>query len=296
MHELRRLLILVLLVPLTLLPRRLAFLACRGLSRFLMRQGSPYPGALAPNLPLALASRYANSRRAALRQFEGLTLYDRVLALRAIFAPCWRRRVELEGIAHLERALAEGRGAVLWVHPCVSSNVGVKQALAEAGYPLVHLSRPSHGFSASRLGVRIVSPLMRRAETPFLAERVVIDDSGSIGPLRQLRRRLAENRVVSITVGKSASRVVTVPFLDGGLRLSAGPITLAAGARAALLPVFTWGDPAHPVVRIGAPLPVRGTKTRDIEECQRATAAGLADQALLHPEYWAGWRQGLYSA
>ena len=150
------------------------------------------------------------------------------------------------------------------VHPCVSSNVGVKQALAEAGYPLVHLSRPGHGFSASRLGVRIVSPLMRRAETPVLAERLVIDDSGSSGPLRQLRRRLAENRVVSITVGRSAPRVATAPFLDGGLRLPAGPITLAAGARAALLPVFTWGDPAHPVVRIGAPLPVRGTRDREV--------------------------------
>ena len=291
MHELRRFLILLLLLPLALLPRRGALLACRALGRFLMRRGSPYPGALLPLLPLKLASRYATSRRSALRRFETLTLYDRVLTLRAILAPRWRRRVELDGFVHVKRALAEGSGAILWVHPCISSNVAVKQAFAEAGYPLVHLTRPGHGFSSSALGVRVVGPILRRAENRYLDERVVIDGGNTIGPLRQLRRRLAENRLISITVGVSASRVTTVPFLDGGLRLPAGPIILAVSSGAPLLPVFTFGDPAHPRVCVGAPLPVRGNRTGDIEHCQRAAADWLAEQTLRHPADWAGWRQ-----
>lgn len=294
MNELRRVVILVVLVPFAFAPRPVALLACRALSGVLMRPGSPYPGSLASTLPAALASNTARSRRAALRRMETLNLFDQALVLRAVLIPPWRRRVRLVGLEHLEQVLSEHKGAILWVHTCVSSNVAVKQALAEAGYPLVHLSRPSHGFSSSRFGVRIMSPIMRRSENRYLGERVVINAGNSVGPLRQLRRRLAENRVVSITVTRTAARLDSVPFLDGILRLPRGPVELATSTGAGLLPVFTSGDPAQPEVRIGAPLPVAGTRAGTVKDCEEAIARSLEEQVLRYPQCWTGWRHGLF--
>src|SRR6185436_8614406 len=102
-----------------------------------------------------------------------------------------------------------------WVHMCTASNVSVKQALWEAGYPLAHLSRPSHPFSTRPFSLRFIDPFLRRPELAFLAERVIIEDGHTVAPLRRLRRLLGENRVVSISATPSSSTTTEFPLLGG---------------------------------------------------------------------------------
>lgn len=220
---------------------------------------------------------------------------ERILVLRAIAFPWWRRRVRLAGLRHVRAALADGRGVILWIHHCSESNVAVKQALWQAGLPLAHLSRPGHPASSQPLGVRWINPLLRRPEVRFLAERVVIDDHATVAPLRRLRALLAANRAVSITVTATASRLEALPLFGGRLFLPTGPVQLAAASGAPLLPVFTYRLGNVTRVEVGSPLPVTGSSPEAVGAALEAACAWLEPRAVAHPEAWVGWRTREFS-
>ncbi|HET7737855.1 MAG TPA: hypothetical protein VFK32_04705 [Tepidiformaceae bacterium] len=282
------------LLPLTVVPRAVGLRACALFAAALMRPGSGYRRKVEAQLPPALTRAFDGSVGRTLRSSETYLLYDRVLVLRGVLFPWRRRRLRVLGLTHLNQALDAGHGAILWVQPCVSSSICVKQAIEEAGHPLAHLTRPSHGFSGSPFGIRLVNPLLRRAETRFLAERIVIDEGHTVGAIRRIRTVLKENRVVSITVTNTATHLDEFPFLDGTLILPSGPVELAALSGAALLPVFTAGT--HPIatVEIGAPLPISGADQKSVRESQEAMVAWLEGQIAEHPLDWIGWRASLY--
>jgi hypothetical protein len=217
-------------------------------------------------------------------------MYEHILLMRGIVFPWWKRRLRVTGLGHLYAGLDAGNGVILWVHPCVASNVAVKQALFMAGYPLAHLSRPSHPFSARPFGRRFVNPILRMPEVRFLAERIVIENEQTLGPLRRLRALLKDNRVVSITVVPAAIRVNDFELLGGVLRLPAGPVELAAATGARLLPVFTFASDSRTQVRIGAPLPVTRADAESIRDAQLAAVEWLEARLIEHPEAWTGWR------
>ncbi len=87
----------------------------------------------------------------------------------------WKPMLRLEGAAHLDSALAAGRGAVLWVaHFCFNA-LATKKALHDAGYRVWHLSRPEHGFSKSTVGIALYNGIRTGAERPHLVGRIVFD-------------------------------------------------------------------------------------------------------------------------
>lgn len=65
----------------------------------------------------------------------------------------WRPRFQITGREHLDDALAEGRGAVIWVAHFAFASLFTKMALSDAGYKVSHISRPEHGVSKSRFGI-----------------------------------------------------------------------------------------------------------------------------------------------
>ena len=295
LKDIREVVLNLLLLPAVIAPRTAGLAMSRLLAMVLMRKGSRYTRDMARNLPSPIQEALGPGVRVALRRSEALIQYDKALVLRALLFRRWERSVALEGVEHVEDALRAGRGAILWVHPCVSSNLVVKQALHGAGLPLVHLSRPGHGFSSrSAFGTRLASPLLQRPENRYIAERVLIDDRHLVGPLRHLRRRLAENQVVSITAVTIRSKAAIVPCLGGVLSLSVGPIELAQASGAALLSVFTVGSGSRARVVIGPPLPVpgRAKDASSVRDCANAAGAWLEEQALAHRADWTGWRRG----
>ncbi len=118
-----------------------------------------------------------------------------------------------------------------------------------------HLTRPSHGLSASRFGIRVLNRLWTRIEDRYLSERITIRGESTVGAMRTLRSRLRDNRVVSITVGDKAVKTVEVPFFNAKMKLATGPISLSLRHGAPLIPVFTIrsGDNGFEVI-IGPPL------------------------------------------
>jgi lauroyl/myristoyl acyltransferase len=170
----------------------------------------------------------------------------------------WQPDVHLEGRVHLERALEAGHGAILWSAPFVFTGLLAKMTLHQSGVAVSHLSRYRHGFSPTSFGVHVLNPLRTRIEARYLAERLVIRPGASAGGLRLLRRRLRENRVVSITLLPIGGRIIEVPFLDAKLRVASGAPTLALRTGAALLPIYTiTPEPGRYVTTIEPALAIR---------------------------------------
>ncbi len=203
----------------------------------------------------------------------------------------WLPDTHVVGRDHIDNGLVQGNGVILWISNFTFNDLVSKIALAEAGIGVTHLSRPTHGYSITRFGIRFLNPLQSYIEDRFLKERVKILDRGPVRALMTLRERLRKNGVVSITVGDKAQRVVQAPFMNGVINLSTGPAELARMTGAALLPVFAVrdGDGGY-AVHVGSPL---GTTDADANELYQTVAAEYADQlapfVLDHPDCWKSW-------
>ncbi len=176
-------------------------------------------------------------------------------------------QILLRGAEEVTRVLDAGRGAILWVAPMAYASLVSKMAWHRQGWKVSHLSRYSHGGSSSRLGSRLINPLVRRVEDRYLGERVRIEFGQSpAAATRWIRRRLLENRLVSITALPGGGSTARASLLGRRIRLSLGPPRLAKATGAALLPVFCWKEPrGRHVVRVHAALPAFGDPTRAVE-------------------------------
>ena len=87
----------------------------------------------------------------------------------------WHPNTRLEGEEHLRAALAEGKGAILWLAPFVFNSATTKIVLHEKGYRVSHLSSPKHGYSETRFGVRYLNKVRCIPEDRCIAQRVVFD-------------------------------------------------------------------------------------------------------------------------
>jgi KDO2-lipid IV(A) lauroyltransferase len=210
--------------------------------------------------------------------------------LRAYRPAGWRPAIALDGREHVDRALARGRGAVLWVHrfrPLVHF-----VAFHRAGLPVSRPSDELHGyFWRSRFGRRWLNPIQNAVERRY-CERIVVEPR-SMRHLRALRARLLDNRLVSLYWDELAgTRNVTVPFLGGRLRVATRAVTLAAETGAALLPVFPLavGPDTYRVI-VEPPVDLDGPRgRRDLAAVAAARqAARLEWYVRRWPDQWLDW-------
>jgi lauroyl/myristoyl acyltransferase len=202
----------------------------------------------------------------------------------------WQPKIKIHGLKHLEAALGRKSGALLWVSDFVYGSLITKMAFHQAGYAVSHLTRPQHGFSGSPYGVRVLNPAWTKIEDRFIAERVTIHDEDTDGALELLRRRLAANRIVSITVGSWARRTLDLPFFEGTIRLATGPAHLAQVCHAPLLPVFTLrSDSEGYHVSVGAAIDEKTMSQGDYGQAILSYVKTLEKYVLRYPDQWNGW-------
>lgn len=220
------------------------------------------------------------------RRREALVLVEQLSMLRGHWSASWAASVRLDGLQHLEAALARGRGAILWVMPSTFSSLVAKRALSEAGVAIHHITRVAHGFSPTWVGQRLLNPLRSRVEADYLAERILLPLEGMPpAAMRRVVRLLNENRVVSLTLGRSAAQVVEVVRPEGTFRIATGGPNLALRQGAALLPVWSARTGAGRfVTTIEPPLPAAAGG--DARAALQATAQGMLDRFLAHVVRW----------
>jgi lauroyl/myristoyl acyltransferase len=263
------------------------------------RRGSWLTGKLAGKSTAKVASRIeraAGAERAGRLSAElrGARYEVAFQCLRGYRPGGWRPKIEVKGREHLDAALAEGKGAVLWVaHFIFAANVA-KVGLAELGFRVSHLSRPDHGFSSTRFGLKVLNPVRAAFEDRYLVERIVFDRAHPAPALLRARKTVAAGGTVSFTAGAwEGSTLAEAPFLGSRITLAMGPVWLARASGAPLLPVFAWRTDAADrfEVEIGAPIEAPASAPEDA-----AMAAATAEflrrlepRVLARPSQWRGW-------
>jgi len=194
----------------------------------------------------------------------------------------WTPPIELTGGDHLKTAVAEGRGAILWVGHFVHSDLVAKMAFHRAGAAVHHLSHPRHGFSSSRFGMAWLNRVKTAAEDKYLGARVMLDPQRLAVAMKSLHTRLKANQVISISVRGAKQKSQSVRFLHGEINIAGGAPRLARATGAALLPVFpVRNNSGGFTVHVDAPL--------DPDDAEPAYGQRLERHVLAHPGQWLGW-------
>lgn len=187
-----------------------------------------------------------------------------------------RARMHIEGIEHIEAALARGRGVIL-----ASLHLGNIETLLQVPslFPYMRFMM---------LVEKMSNPGMLRIITELRGTMGV--DIVSTDELRRLVRRLKENGVVAL----ACDRVVTgngtlVDFFGRPARLPEGPVRLAARTGAALIPATGWRESGGRFrVQIAPPLDLAATGDADADACVnlRRLVAWLEQMIRERPGQW----------
>ena len=181
----------------------------------------------------------------------------------------------VEGVSHLDAALAAGRGVVVvlphtgnwdlagvWlVGRCGEFSTVAERLRPEALYRRFEEYRRSLGFD--------VVPLTGEAQSPTL----------------RLARRLRSGGVVCLLADRDLTESgVTVDLFGAPARLPSGPARLAAATGAVLLPFGCWFAPDGWGMRFHPPVSVRGGS--EVTGATQAVAGRFAADIAEHPEDW----------
>jgi lauroyl/myristoyl acyltransferase len=209
----------------------------------------------------------------------------------------WRAPISIDNEIALRRGLEAGRGVILWVGHFVFNGLPLKKALGQAGYSVHHLSRPEHGFSSSRYGIKVLNPVRSHIEERYLAQRVMIERGAEHRAIREAHRLLSKGEIISITAGHwEGKRIAYAPIGNAGLPISIGAPSLANSTGATLLPLFIardrpTGDAGFRVI-VGDPIDCSQANSRD--ESVRAAVGDFARQLVplvqKYPDQWRGWK------
>jgi len=201
--------------------------------------------------------------------------------------------INIRGEEHIRAALEAGNGAMLWVADFVFAGDVSKFGLSAKGYRASHLSRPEHGFSDTRFGIRFLNPIRTNFELRYLRERVVHQRASPGQAARRLIERLKENGIVSIAAtAYEGLRLQELDFFSGRTKLAPGAPAIAFRAGAPLLPVLVLPAPEPPDFQIvvGEPIKPRAENKDAAIACAAADyVAQLEEQVRARPELWRGW-------
>lgn len=203
----------------------------------------------------------------------------------------WDPVIRIRGREHVEAARAAGQGIVFWGGAFAFNDLISKIAFHRLGLEVSHYTRPVHGLSNSRFGIRYLNSVRTSIESRYLGARVCAEDNVK-GAMDVVRQHAEAGGGVSIKVGNRGRRRVTVPFLGGELELATGPVALAQRWGAVLLPTFTLRTPDGSFdVTIGKALHSEQSDPEAYaEEIVRQYAEQLAPILLKDPSQWRGWR------
>ena len=181
----------------------------------------------------------------------------------------------VEGVSHLDAALAAGRGVVVvlphtgnwdlagvWlVGRCGEFSTVAERLRPESLYRRFEEYRRSLGFD--------VVPLTGEAQSPTL----------------RLARRLRSGGVVCLLADRDLTESgVTVDLFGAPARLPSGPARLAAATGAVLLPFGCWFAPDGWGMCFHPPVSVRGGS--EVTGATQAVAGRFAADIAEHPEDW----------
>ena len=152
------------------------------------------------------------------------------------------RAAELRGLEHLQKALANGKGVILWESQSFGKRVLAKHILHQNGFSVCQLHGEEHleGFrnSKSWTGSNVIRPFFENRERPFVKEIIYLKPS-KLANNRTVLQRLRHNAIVCVSAdGKQGYKSIRVQFLGSYNFFPTGLVTLARLSGATILPLF----------------------------------------------------------
>ncbi len=218
--------------------------------------------------------------RAATR--EAFELYARfwydAFRIRALSPEEVLRRTRLEGLEHLEAALADGKGCIAAI-PHMGNWDVAGAVIAASGLPIAAVAEVLKPPRLSELFVR------HREE---LGMRIVpLAEGANVG--QQVAGLLSENWLIALVADRDLSgRGVEVEMFGATRRLPAGPGLLSITSGAALVVCSSHTTEDGWIVRIGPPLdvPRTGNTRADVAAVTREIAAAFERAISAMPPDW----------
>ena len=208
--------------------------------------------------------------------------------------------VQMQGIKHLEDALARGKGVILWESNGFGRRVLAKRVLHARGFPVYQLHGVTHmGVIMTDIGAgtwlrkRVLRPLFERRERSFVADILLIPLASSMTASRAYLDRLRDNGILCVPGdGLIARKLYALNFLGGTTMFAPGMVKLARLSGATILPMFCvpTGE-RNAVLEIGPPIVLERSGDRDeiVEHSLRQFAGALEAQIRRRPECFRNW-------
>ena len=218
---------------------------------------------------------------------------ERFQYLRAWRPDGWEPEIDILGAGRVRSALDKGHGIIFWAGNFSFNDLIAKIAWRRLGLAVSHFSRPIHGFSTTRFGVRYLNAVRRGIEDRYLGERLMAEEHETQAALQRLRESLKANGAISITVGNKGRHTASGTFLGGRIILATGPLAMGRTTGASVLPVSTLRlAPGKFEVAIGAPIevPDDADGKPDYAAAVQAYADWVTPFVLRDPGQWRGWK------
>lgn len=259
-------------------PQPLVTRVFRAGADFAARRGGPGTRQLRRNLarvvPQAGPAELDELVRAALRSYA--RYWQEAFRLRAVDHRMLRERLDgtMDGIEHLDAALAAGRGVVAVLPHSGNWDVA---GLWFVGH---------HGsFSTVVERLRPEALYQRFVDYRRALGFDIVPLNGAGSPTPRLIRRLREGGVVCLLADRDLTgRGAPVEFFGETARMPLGPARLAAATGATLLVIGCWFTPDGWGIRFHPPIPVPGrhatiAATQQVADC-------FATDIAAHPQDW----------
>ena len=204
----------------------------------------------------------------------------------------WNPSINISGAKYVESARSQGRGIVFWSATFAFNSLINKMAWYRLGLKVKHFSRPAHGFSTTRFGIRYLNVVRRGIEDRYLLERLMTPEHKTKETLNSIRNHLKEKGIVSFMIGDKGRQQASVSFLASRITLATGPLAIAHQTNAAVIPVSTLRTgPGRFEVVISAPInsSVGLESNVDFSEAVQTFADLITPYVLQDPGQWRGW-------
>jgi phosphatidylinositol dimannoside acyltransferase len=213
---------------------------------------------------------------------ECFLLYGRywyeTFALRTMPPDEVRRRFTVDGIEHVDKALADGKGIVLAL-PHMGNWDAAGHWLCLQGYRMTAV--------AEELRPRPVFELFLRHRRALGMGIVPLSEGGRVA--ETLVRLLSENHIITLVADRDLSgRGVQVEMFGAPRLLPAGPalLSLSTGAPMCASAVFTTPEGWHTVIEAPIEIERTGTTRADVKEMTRILASRFERAIASAPTDW----------
>ena len=205
---------------------------------------------------------------------------------------------EIRGLQHLEKALARGKGVILWESSFFGRRELAKRILHEHSFSVSPIHKDNHlsGFRNTKtwLSKHWIQRVFHKRERAFVKEIITLTRSDSLTYARELLNRLNHNDILCVAAdGRLGHKFVSIEFLGGAHRFSTGMVSLARLSGATILPMFCiCGDGDRTVLIIESPIAIKSDRSREesLEISVRHYASLFESYIRQYPGLYRRWQ------